>query len=73
MAVGGTHTYKPQPDPMTDPEPGCVMHAEISVGREHRERAAADLGAALALWRGTVLADERRAAFARDAIGHLEG
>jgi predicted ATPase len=37
-----------------------------------RERAAADLEAALALWRGDPLPDHRRAAFARDAIERLE-
>jgi predicted ATPase len=49
-----------------------LERARTRLGREHRERAAADLEAALALWRGTVLADQRRDAFAEDAIGRLE-
>jgi predicted ATPase len=49
-----------------------LERARARIGREHRERAVADLEAALALWRGTVLADQRRDALARDAIGRLE-
>jgi predicted ATPase len=49
-----------------------LERARRRLGREHRERAVADLQAALALWRGTPLADHRRDAFAQDAIGRLE-
>src|SRR3954471_13559548 len=49
-----------------------LERARARLGREHRERAAADLEAALALWRGSVLADQPRDAFAEDAIGRLE-
>jgi predicted ATPase len=47
-----------------------LERARSRLGHEHRERAAADLEAALALWRGTVLADQ--GPIADDAIGRLE-
>src|SRR5262249_52458298 len=47
-----------------------LERARSRLGREHRERAAADLEAALSLWRGTVLADQ--GPIADDAIGRLE-
>jgi predicted ATPase len=49
-----------------------LERARTRLRHEHPERAAPDLEAALALWRGTVLADQRRDAFAQDAIGRLE-
>jgi predicted ATPase len=49
-----------------------LERARGRLGHEHRERAAADLEAALALWRGAVLADQRHDVFAEEAIDRLE-
>jgi predicted ATPase len=47
--------------------------ARRELARGELDPAAADLEAALALWRGTALADNRQDAFAQEDIGRLEG
>jgi len=49
-----------------------VDTARVELDRDQPVRAAADLEAALALWRGAALADHRRDAFAQAEIGRLE-
>ena len=46
--------------------------ARLALGREHPEEAAANLRAALALWRGEALADHRFDEFAQREIARLE-
>src|SRR5262245_4041854 len=49
-----------------------LERARRELARGELDPAAADLEAALALWRGTVLADNRQDAFAQEDIGRLE-
>jgi predicted ATPase/DNA-binding SARP family transcriptional activator len=51
---------------------GLLHGARLAVGRGDPGRAAADLRAALALWRGAALADHRFDEFAQHEIGRLE-
>jgi predicted ATPase/DNA-binding SARP family transcriptional activator len=49
-----------------------LERARVELGRDDPERAAADLRAALALWRGEALADHRLDEFAQREIARLE-
>ena len=50
----------------------CCDRARVALGRDDPERAAADLNAALAMWRGEALADYRFDEFAQREIARLE-
>jgi predicted ATPase/DNA-binding SARP family transcriptional activator len=49
-----------------------LQRARVELGRDEAERAAADLRAALALWRGEALAEHRYDEFAQREIARLE-
>jgi predicted ATPase/DNA-binding SARP family transcriptional activator len=49
-----------------------LSHARVALGRQDSEGAAADLRAALTLWRGEALADHRLDEFAQREIARLE-